>query len=98
MTLPGSTPPLGEDGRGLVDDAKVLLIKSPIPRNVLSRHELASYCELLSTDFIYPQISTDKNFKWIITDFLLIHRFPQIRILSGLSQILMRSKSIINNH
>ena len=88
-------PPRGEVWRGswaVFDDAKVLLIKSPIPRNVLSRHELASYCELfihrlsqirilggLSQIFIYPQISTDRYFKLDYHRFLSADVFcPQI--------------------
>ena len=52
-----------------IHDAKVQHSASPNSRNVMNRHELASYCELS-----HPQISTDIIIYWIITDFLFKHK------------------------
>ena len=64
-----------------IHDAKVQHSASPNSRNVMNRHELASYCELLrvitslisSTDFFSPRTSFCPQ---IITDF---HRLLNIK-------------------
>ena len=45
-----------------IHDAKVQHIKSPNSRNVMNRHELASYCEL------FIRVFRAQNILWMISN------------------------------